>query len=58
MNKAGDMDKTALKLAAELAEFDGVELASKIRSKDLSPREVVAASAAAIDVLDKELNFR
>ncbi|WDI30114.1 amidase family protein [Hyphococcus flavus] len=58
MSEEINIDKAHLKLAAELAEFDAVGLAERIRKKELSPKEAVEASVAAIEVLDKELNFR
>ena len=58
MSEANNIDKAHLKLAAELAEFDAVELAERIRKKELSPKEAVEASVAAVEILDKEINFR
>ncbi len=51
-------DKSLLNLAAELADTDAVGLSGMIRKKEIAPREAVAAAAAAIEVLDSELNFR
>lgn len=56
--KRKSIDKSALKLAADLAGTDAVGLSDMIRKKDIAPREAIAAAAAAIEVLDQELNFR